>query len=143
MSVLGLLAGTQWSKDTASQSCLSHRVDSSRLVKAGKLALKTLSSLCLVVFSCCPAGIAENSHLRKSNYFYYNCITGHFLRDNCPSYLREENYNRLHNGVINNLTISTGFFLEELRARKYTKVRTLCKCCSKVFLAAQQQGLFC
>jgi betaine lipid synthase len=67
-------------------------------------------------------GIAENSHLRKSNYFYYNCVTGHFLRDNCPSYLVEDSYNRLHNGLINQLTISTGFFLDELRARKYTKV---------------------
>eukprot|EP00879_Flechtneria_rotunda_P011867 GHRR01012396.1.p1 GENE.GHRR01012396.1~~GHRR01012396.1.p1 ORF type:complete len:672 (+),score=176.99 GHRR01012396.1:1113-3128(+) len=67
-------------------------------------------------------GIAENSHLRKSNYFYYNCITGHFLRDNCPSYLREENHDRLQGGLINRLTIATGFFLDELRARKYTKV---------------------
>lgn len=41
------------------------------------------------------AGIAEHSHIRKSNYFYYNCITGHFLRDNCPSYLREDNFARL------------------------------------------------
>lgn len=69
-----------------------------------------------------PAGIAENSHLRKQNYFYYNCITGRFLRDNCPSYLREENFNRLKDGLLNRLTISTGFFLEELRARKYSKV---------------------
>jgi hypothetical protein len=68
-------------------------------------------------------GIAENSHLRKSNYFYYNCITGHFLRDNCPSYLREENFMRLQDGLIDNLTIASGFFLDELRARKYTKVR--------------------
>jgi len=70
-----------------------------------------------------PTGIAENSHLRKQNYFYYNCITGHFLRDNCPSYLREENFNRLKDGLINRLTISSGFFLDELRARKYSKVR--------------------
>jgi betaine lipid synthase len=49
-------------------------------------------------------------------------MTGHFLRDNCPSYLREENFNRLKDGLINRLTISTGFFLDELRARKYTKV---------------------
>jgi hypothetical protein len=60
--------------------------------------------------------------LRKQNYFYYNCITGRFLRDNCPSYLREDNFNRLKDGLINRLTISTGFFLDELRARKYTKV---------------------
>lgn len=67
-------------------------------------------------------GIAENSHLCKQNYFYYNCITGHFKRDNCPSYLREENFNRLKDGLINRLTISTCFFLDELRARKYSKV---------------------
>lgn len=34
-------------------------------------------------------GVAENSHLRTQNYFYYNCLTGHFTRDNCPSYLKE------------------------------------------------------
>lgn len=33
-------------------------------------------------------GVAENSHVRKDNYFYYNCLTGHFLRDNCPTYLQ-------------------------------------------------------
>ncbi|WIA39165.1 hypothetical protein OEZ86_005292 [Tetradesmus obliquus] len=66
-------------------------------------------------------GIAENSHLRKSNYFYYNCITGHFLRDNCPSYLRQAEFAKLQGGLINRLTIASGFFLDELRARKYTK----------------------
>eukprot|EP00878_Enallax_costatus_P047163 GHUV01057583.1.p1 GENE.GHUV01057583.1~~GHUV01057583.1.p1 ORF type:complete len:154 (+),score=39.11 GHUV01057583.1:659-1120(+) len=74
---------------------------------------------------CCyltVTGIAENSHLRKNNYFYYNCVTGHFLRENCPSYLLEHNYNKLHDGLIQQLTISTRFFLDELRARKYTKV---------------------
>jgi hypothetical protein len=76
---------------------------------------------CAALLDC--AGIAENSHLRKQNYFYYNCITGHFKRDNCPSYLREENFNRLKDGLINRLTISTRFFLDELRARKYSKVR--------------------
>jgi hypothetical protein len=74
-------------------------------------------------------GIAENSHLRKSNYFYYNCITGHFLRDNCPSYLREAEFSRLHGGLINRLTIASGFFLDELRARKFTKVRAAAVTC--------------
>jgi betaine lipid synthase len=32
-------------------------------------------------------GVAQNSHLRKDNYFYYNCALGRFSRDNCPSYL--------------------------------------------------------
>lgn len=32
-------------------------------------------------------GVAECSHLRTSNYFYYNCLTGRFLKDNCPAYL--------------------------------------------------------
>lgn len=35
-------------------------------------------------------GVAENSHLATSNYFYFNCLTGHFTRDNCPSYLARE-----------------------------------------------------
>lgn len=85
------------------------------------LLLVLLGAMCHVALT----GVAENSHLRKQNYFYYNCITGHFLRDNCPSYLREENFNRLKDGLINRLTISTRFFLDELRARKYSKVRVL------------------
>jgi hypothetical protein len=60
--------------------------------------------------------------LRKSNYFYYNCLTGKFLRDNCPSYLREANFNKLKAGIIDRLTVATGTFLDELKARKYSKV---------------------
>eukprot|EP00195_Chlamydomonas_chlamydogama_P005703 CAMPEP_0202899678 /NCGR_PEP_ID=MMETSP1392-20130828/7850_1 /ASSEMBLY_ACC=CAM_ASM_000868 /TAXON_ID=225041 /ORGANISM="Chlamydomonas chlamydogama, Strain SAG 11-48b" /LENGTH=653 /DNA_ID=CAMNT_0049585927 /DNA_START=166 /DNA_END=2127 /DNA_ORIENTATION=- len=67
-------------------------------------------------------GVAENSHLRKQNYFYYNCMTGKFLRDNCPAYLREANFAKLKAGDIDKLTVATGTFLDELRARKYTKV---------------------
>ncbi|GAX75478.1 hypothetical protein CEUSTIGMA_g2921.t1 [Chlamydomonas eustigma] len=67
-------------------------------------------------------GVAEHSHLRKSNYFYYNCLTGKFLRDNCPSYLREANFNKLKAGIIDRLTVATGTFLDELKARKYSKV---------------------
>lgn len=71
------------------------------------------------------AGVAENSHLRSKNYFYYNCLTGKFRRDNCPSYLVEENFKKLKAGVIDGLTVATGTFMDELQARKYTKVRGL------------------
>jgi hypothetical protein len=40
-------------------------------------------------------GVAEHSHLRTSNYFYYNCLMGHFLKDNCPAYLTEDGFRRL------------------------------------------------
>ena len=73
-------------------------------------------------------GVAECSHLRKANYFYYNCLTGKFLRDNCPSYLREEGFNKLKAGVIDRLTVATGTFLDELKARKYTKVGAYERC---------------
>jgi hypothetical protein len=66
--------------------------------------------------------VGEHSHLRKSNYFYYNCLTGKFPRDNCPSYLRKDNFAALQSGLIERLTISTRFFLDELRARKFTRV---------------------
>jgi hypothetical protein len=69
-----------------------------------------------------PAGIAENSHLRKSNYFYYNCLTGKFTRDNCPSYLTESGFRQLKAGTIDRLTVATGTFMSELKARIYTKV---------------------
>jgi betaine lipid synthase len=92
---------------------------------------------------CLLLGIAENSHLRKSNYFYYNCITGHFLRDNCPSYLREAEFSRLHGGLINRLTIASGFFLDELRARKYTKVGVICYNKQQSLTAAASYSFLC
>mmetsp|Transcript_20159 Transcript_20159/g.56144 ORF Transcript_20159/g.56144 Transcript_20159/m.56144 type:complete len:687 (-) Transcript_20159:861-2921(-) len=67
-------------------------------------------------------GVAENSHLRSSNYFYYNCMTGHFLKDNCPAYLKEPAFRQLKAGLIDRLTVETSTFLDELRSRKYTKV---------------------
>ncbi|MEW5303500.1 MAG: hypothetical protein WDW38_001833 [Sanguina aurantia] len=67
-------------------------------------------------------GVAVHSHLRKQNYFYYNCLTGKFLRDNCPSYLNESNFRMLKAGAVENLTVATGTFIGELRARIYTKV---------------------
>ncbi|KAG2493304.1 hypothetical protein HYH03_008440 [Edaphochlamys debaryana] len=67
-------------------------------------------------------GVAENSHVRKHNYFYYNCLTGKFLRDNCPTYLREQAFAQLKSGAVERLTVATNFFMEELKARTYTKV---------------------
>ena len=68
-------------------------------------------------------GAARSSHLRKDNYFYYNCCTARFARDNCPSYLVKENFTALKNGLIDNLTIATGTFMDALTSRTYTKVR--------------------
>eukprot|EP00193_Tetraselmis_chui_P003477 CAMPEP_0177768144 /NCGR_PEP_ID=MMETSP0491_2-20121128/9552_1 /TAXON_ID=63592 /ORGANISM="Tetraselmis chuii, Strain PLY429" /LENGTH=701 /DNA_ID=CAMNT_0019284907 /DNA_START=236 /DNA_END=2341 /DNA_ORIENTATION=+ len=68
------------------------------------------------------SGAAENSHLAGWNYFYYNCLMGRFTPDNCPSYLKRDNFDKLKAGSVDNLTIMTCTFLEALRARKYTKV---------------------
>ncbi len=68
-------------------------------------------------------GIARTSHLRKDNYFYYNCLTGRFARDNCPSYLIKDNFMALKNGLVNNLELVTGTFMAALTSRTYTKVR--------------------
>lgn len=67
-------------------------------------------------------GVARNSHLRKDNYFYYNCLTGRFTHESCPSYLIKENFTALKSGLIDNLTIATGTFMEALTSRTYTKV---------------------
>ena len=67
-------------------------------------------------------GVAENSHVRKDNYFYYNCLMGRFARDNCPTYLQPEAFSMLKAGAVDRLTVSSNFFLDELRARTYTKV---------------------
>ena len=67
-------------------------------------------------------GVARNSHLRTDNYFYYSCLAGRFTRDNCPSYLQPANFAALKDGLIDNLTIVTGTFMEQLSSRTYTKV---------------------
>jgi betaine lipid synthase len=68
-------------------------------------------------------GIAESSSLRHDNYFYYNCLQGRFLRDNCPAFLKEDNAKRLvREGLLDRLTVASGFFLDELEARLYDKV---------------------
>ena len=67
-------------------------------------------------------GVAQSSHLRKDNYFYYNCCTGHFLKDCCPSYLTREGFNRLKSGRLESLHIVSSYFKEQLQARMYSKV---------------------
>jgi len=69
-------------------------------------------------------GVAEGSSLRRDNYFYYNCLQGRFLRDNCPAFLRRENAARLKSseGLLDRLTVASGYFLDELNARTYDKV---------------------
>ncbi len=48
--------------------------------------------------------------------------TGKFARNNCPSYLTKQGFATLKEGAIDKLTIATGTFMGELKARKYTKV---------------------
>ncbi|KAL4451296.1 hypothetical protein ABPG77_009368 [Micractinium sp. CCAP 211/92] len=68
-------------------------------------------------------GVAQATHLRRDNYFYYNCLTGKFARDNCPAYLTPGGFRKLkEEGGLEALTIVNGFFLPTLRARQYTKV---------------------
>ncbi|KAK9817757.1 hypothetical protein WJX72_001701 [[Myrmecia] bisecta] len=67
-------------------------------------------------------GVAHHSHLRRDNYFYFNCCTGRFARDCCPSYLQPANFRRLKEGLVDSLSVVSGTFLEHLRARQYTKV---------------------
>jgi len=67
-------------------------------------------------------GAAEHSHMATSNYFYYNCLMGRFTPENCPSYLKRENFERLKSGLVDRLTIMTCTYMEALRARKYSKV---------------------
>lgn len=67
-------------------------------------------------------GVAQHCHVRKDNWFYFNCATGKFARDCCPAYLKPENFDRLKRGQVDSLHIVNGFFLDALNARKYSKV---------------------
>jgi betaine lipid synthase len=67
-------------------------------------------------------GVAQNCLISKDNYFYYNCLTGSFAKDNCPDYLTKEGFEKLKAGAVDSLFIVNDFFLPTLKARKYTKV---------------------
>eukprot|EP00891_Asterochloris_glomerata_P001660 jgi/Astpho2/1660/e_gw1.00032.33.1_t len=67
-------------------------------------------------------GVAQSSHLRRDNYFYFSCCTGKFARDNCPSWMLPANFQKLKDGAINRLEIMNGVFMDALRSRHFTKV---------------------
>ncbi|DBB17356.1 hypothetical protein WJX82_002206 [Trebouxia sp. C0006] len=67
-------------------------------------------------------GAAMHSHMRKDNYFYFNCCTGRFARESCPSYLKQDSFDQLKGGDIDKLEIMNGVFMQALMSRKYTKV---------------------
>lgn len=69
-----------------------------------------------------------NSHMRKDNYFYFNCCTGCFARESCPSYLKHDGFQQLKSGDIDKLEIMNGVFLQALMSRKFTKVRLILPC---------------
>ncbi|CAI5999109.1 unnamed protein product [Closterium sp. NIES-64] len=72
----------------------------------------------------CLDSVAETTSLRDSNYFYRCCLTGQFSRNCCPRFLQEPCFNKLKTELAARdcMLISTSFFVEELRARMYTKV---------------------
>ena len=47
---------------------------------------------------------------------------GRFPRDNCPTYLQPQHFAVLKAGAIDRLEIHTSTFMEQLDARKYSKV---------------------
>ncbi|CAI7858224.1 unnamed protein product [Closterium sp. NIES-54] len=72
----------------------------------------------------CLDSVAETTSLRDSNYFYRCCLTGQFSRNCCPRFLQEPCFNKLKTELAARdcMLISTSFFVEELRARMYSKV---------------------
>ena len=65
-----------------------------------------------------------------------SCLAGRFARDNCPAYLIKENFLALKNGLIDNLHICTGTFLDALTSRTFTKARAHLTCCRSTLLWA-------
>jgi betaine lipid synthase len=47
---------------------------------------------------------------------------GKFIKENCPSYLKPDNFKMLKDGAVSKLEVVTGTFMEALMSRKYTKV---------------------
>ena len=67
-------------------------------------------------------GVLKHSYICKENYFYYNILTGRYDKNNCPAYLKPENFRALKDGLIDNLHIRNNYFLDELRDGTYDKV---------------------
>jgi len=68
-------------------------------------------------------GVIKGSLIARDNYFYYNCLTGHFSHQSCPDYLKEENFRKLKDDkAIDTLHIVDDFFLPTLKKRTYTKI---------------------
>jgi betaine lipid synthase len=76
----------------------------------------------LSYFKRCIINMLYSSHINSENYFYYNLFMGRYTKECCPAYLKQENFNALKDGLIDNIRISSDFFLNELRQRKYDKV---------------------
>lgn len=71
----------------------------------------------------CIDNVMTKTHIKTENYFYYNIICRKYTEENCPEYLKENNYKMLHNSkMLNNLIISNDFFINELKQRMYDKV---------------------
>jgi betaine lipid synthase len=61
--------------------------------------------------------------LMSDNHFYYNILNGRYSKKTCPAYLKEENFLKLKNtDMLDHLIISTDYFVNEVRKRKYDKV---------------------
>lgn len=52
----------------------------------------------------------------KSNYFYRVYFYGEYTKECCPEYLKEENFNRLKDGLIDRITIRTTTITEFLKS---------------------------
>ncbi len=65
--------------------------------------------------------VFKYSDLIKDNYFYFLILNGFFAKENCPRYLKEENYDIIKDNVerIHNIN---GSLLTELEKREYSKV---------------------
>lgn len=71
----------------------------------------------------CWNSLLMNNHISAENYFYYNIFNARYAHDNCPSYLKKTNIHRFKKEhLLEKLTISTDFFINELKKKKYDKI---------------------
>ncbi|TWT59838.1 DUF3419 family protein [Rubinisphaera italica] len=51
----------------------------------------------------------------RDNYFWHVYLTGHYTPECCPEYLKQDNFNRLKNGLVDRISIHTNTILGFLR----------------------------
>ena len=65
--------------------------------------------------------VVNETNIISDNHYYYLILNGKFSKQNCPNYLKKQNFMRLKN-TIHRIKNINNDLLTELKKRKYSKI---------------------